>query len=168
MHKIYLLILCSTFSIPLQADEFQSPADFINEAFAGSPPKQKSLWISKQLKAEVAKILQHKVGFMRTRYWRKEQKSVWILNEIGKTKPITVGIVIENNAISLLKVLAFRESRGWEVKHSFFTDQFKQTALNKDHSLTQAVDGISGATLSVRALTKTAKLALLFNQKIQQ
>ncbi|MEO1898962.1 MAG: FMN-binding protein, partial [Methylococcales bacterium] len=65
-----------------------------------------------------------------------------------------------------LKVLAFRESRGWEVKHDFFTDQFKQNTLDSHLKLTQAIDGISGATLSVRALTKTARLALFFDSLV--
>jgi len=168
MHKIYLLFICAFFSINLLAEDYQSPETFINEAFSGSPPKPKSLWISKQLKVPVAKILQHNPSFMRTRYWQESNKTVWVLNETGKTQPITVGIIIEDNLITLLKVLAFRESRGWEVKHSFFTDQFKQTALDDAHKLTNPIDGISGATLSVRALTKTAKLALFFNQQVQK
>jgi hypothetical protein len=78
---------------------------------------------------------------MRTRYWRVGNKSVWVLNEIGKTQLITVGIIIENNAIQNLKVLEFKESRGWEVKHSFFTDQFKSISINSDHSLSKPIDG---------------------------
>jgi hypothetical protein len=64
--------------------------------------------------------------------------------------------------------LEFKESRGWEVKHSFFTDQFKSISINSDHSLSKPIDGISGATLSVRALKKTAMLALFFNQQINK
>ena len=150
-----------------QATEYQSKEEYINEVFAGNPPKPQSFWINKQLKPKVAEILQHSPGFLRTRYWKDEHKSVWILNEVGKTKPITVAIVIENKKITVLKVLAFRESRGWEVKHTFFTDQFKQVSLNEDLTLDTSIDGISGATLSVRALVKLAKLALFFDQQLQ-
>ena len=151
----------------VQATEYQSKETFVDEIFTGNPPKPKSFWITKQVKPTVSEILQHRPGFLRTRYWKDDQKSVWILNEVGKTKPITVGIVIENKKITLLKVLAFRESRGWEVKHTFFTDQYKEVALNEDLSLDNAIDGISGATLSVRALVKLAKLALFFDQQLQ-
>ena len=151
----------------VQATEYQSKETFVDEIFTGNPPKPKSFWINKQVKPTVSEILQHRPGFLRTRYWKDDQKSVWILNEVGKTKPITVGIVIENKKITLLKVLAFRESRGWEVKHTFFTDQFKEAALNEDLSLDNSIDGISGATLSVRALVKLAKLALFFDQQLQ-
>ncbi|WP_069472977.1 FMN-binding protein [Candidatus Marithrix sp. Canyon 246] len=73
---------------------------------------------------------------------------VWILEEIGKKKPITTGIVINKGRIERFKVLIFRETRGWEVCYPFFTNQFKGNSLNNFSH----IDGISGATLSVRAL----------------
>jgi len=167
MYKFYLLItLC--FSSSAFATQYQDPNDFVNEAYAGKPPTPQSFWITPALKKTVADILQHNAGFMRTRYWQVGNKSVWILNEIGKTQLITVGIIIENNAIQKLKVLEFKESRGWEVKHSFFTDQFKLISLDQNLSLSQPIDGISGATLSVRALKKVATLALFFNQQLSK
>lgn len=167
MYKFYFLIsLC--FSSPILAAQYQSPNDFVNKAFSGKPPTPQSLWVTPALKETVANILQHKPGFMRTRYWQADNKTVWILKEIGKTQLITVGIIIQDNKIQSIKVLDFKESRGWEVKHSFFTDQFKSITINPDLSLSQSIDGISGATLSVHALTKTAKLALFFNQQINQ
>jgi hypothetical protein len=164
----FFLFISLFFSNVVFASQYQSPSDFVSEAFSGKPPAAQSFWITPDLKEKVADILQHKAGFMRTRYWRVGNKSVWVLNEIGKTQLITVGIIIENNAIQNLKVLEFKESRGWEVKHSFFTDQFKSISINSDHSLSKPIDGISGATLSVRALKKTAMLALFFNQQINK
>ncbi len=162
---IFLFIYGLSFS--LLAAEYQSQSDFLQQAFVSTPPKPKILWIKKDLKKQVEKILQHKSSFMRVRYWYAEGKTVWVMNETGKIKPITVAITIKDKKITLLKVLAFRESRGWEVKHDFFTDQFKDNTLAKDSTLSQPIDGISGATLSVRALTKLAQLALLFDSKIQ-
>jgi hypothetical protein len=149
------------------ATEYQNKEDFLREAFSGTPPKPKVLWLRKEVLKATSSILKHKPNFLRTRYWKNNDQSVWIINEVGKIKPITVAVVIQDNKISLLKVLAFRESRGWEVKHDFFTDQFKQNSLNAELRLVQPIDGISGATLSVRALTKVAQLALFFNNHIQ-
>lgn len=162
---LFFLLLCSCFST--FATEYQSKEDFLLEAFSGTPPKPQILWLKKDLKKAAAQILQHKPGFLRIRYWKNIKQSVWIINEIGKTKPITVAIIIKNKKITRLKVLAFRESRGWEVKHAFFTDQFKQNSLTPNLSLSKPIDGISGATLSVRALTKTAQLALFFDSQIE-
>ena len=100
-------------------------------------------------------------------YWQAENatrsrtaKTAWVLEEIGKEKLITIGVVIEEQKIQAVRILKFRESRGWEVKLPSFTQQFKGSQLNDKNQLTQTVDGISGATLSVRAVTHIARLAL--------
>ena len=165
--KIVLLLLFINCAI-VHAETYQSKEDFLNNAFVGKIPEPQLLWISKEIKPNVEKILQHKAGFLRTRYWQDKTKTVWILDEIGKTKLITVAVIIEQQKIIKLKVLAFKESRGWEVKHEFFTQQFEKIGLNDDLRLTQPIDGISGATLSVRALTKMAQLALLFDKKVNE
>jgi hypothetical protein len=90
-----------------------------------------------------------------------------VLEEIGKTEPITTGIVVDQGAIARISVLIYRESRGWEVKYPFFTDQFKGATLTAMHELDRKIDGISGATLSVRALTRLARLALLLDAKVR-
>ncbi len=165
LKNILFFTLVSLFS-SLQAKEYQSTEDFLHQVFSGAPPKPKVLWLKKDIREKVSHILQHKPGFLRTRYWQTPEQSVWVINEVGKTKPITVAVVIKDNKIDVLKVLAFRESRGWEVKHDFFTDQFKQNTLTDKLRLAQPIDGISGATLSVKALTKIAQMALFFNRLI--
>ena len=109
----------------------------------------------------------HDLGALRVRYWTKNGKTVWVLNEIGKQHPITVGLVVKQNKLQRLKVLIFRESRGWEVRHPFFTEQFKQIGITSENKLERNIDGISGATLSVIALKKLARLALYFHQQVK-
>ena len=107
------------------------------------------------------------MGVLRLRYWMKAGRTVWILEEIGKERPITTGFVVENNEIKKVKILIFRESRGWEVRYPFFTDQFTGASLRGENlELDRAIDGISGATLSVSAVTRLARLALLFHQHV--
>ncbi len=146
---------------------YQKPDEFINQVFDNNPPKAKALWLNEELKKQIVAILDHKYKGLRVRYWQDDSKSAWILDEIGKEKPITTGIVISNGKIEHIKILVFRESRGWEVRHDFFTEQFKQAGLKQDHRLDQTIDNISGATLSVRAVKKLARIALLLDQQIQ-
>ena len=125
--------------------------------------KMETLWLTKEIKQTAENILGHPLNILRVRYWKHANRSVWILDEIGKIKPITTGVIIENANIHSLHILAFRESRGWEVKYPFFTDQFLNAALNKKSRLDKNIDGITGATLSVRAVTNVARLALYFH-----
>lgn len=143
---------------------YQQPADFVQQSFVDGAPQPSVLWLKDDLKEQIEQILQHDYQGRRIRYWKKGDRTAWVLEEIGKKKPITTGIVIDHDRIDKIKVLVFRETRGWEVKHSFFTNQFIDAELEKDNRLDRYIDGISGATLSVRALTKLARIALLLDQ----
>ena len=97
------------------------------------------------------------------RYWGGDKRTAWVLDEIGKDEPITAGIVVNDGAIEEMRVLAFRESRGWEVRYPFFTRQFHDARLG-GRDLTRTIDGITGATLSVRAMKRMARAALLLHE----
>ncbi len=100
-----LLIILGLFSLTFSSDAaaggvYQEPDDFINEVFDNNPPKAKALWLDKDLKKQIVNILDHKYKGLRVRYWRQEKKSAWVLDEIGKEKLITTGIVINNHQIA--------------------------------------------------------------------
>ena len=158
------LLLAPTAST-LAEDVDQEPEAFINEVFDGKPPAPAVLWITRELRAPITEILGHTPDALRVRYWGVRHRTAWVLEEIGKERPITVGLVVVNGRMDTVKVLAFRESRGWEVRYPFFTDQFKGTRLMGENELDHSIDGISGATLSVRALQKLARLALFLHNQ---
>lgn len=145
---------------------YQEPEAFIEAAFNGAAPEVKVFWPDAELKQSMADILGHPYQGLRIRYWISGERSAWILDEVGKDKPITTGVVINRNRIEAVRVLVFRESRGWEVRHRFFTKQFDDASLREDRQLDRHIDNISGATLSVNALTKVARLALHLHQQV--
>ncbi len=161
-----LVILLSLPPGVSQAAVYQDPADFVSEAFRGNPPAPKVLWLTPEMRQEVEAVLGHAPNGMRMRYWQEQAQTVWVLDEIGKELPITTGIIVNNGAIERVRVLVFRESRGWEVRHDFFTNQFKGAGMTKDGRLDRQIDGISGATLSVRAVEKLARVALLLDPRV--
>lgn len=144
---------------------YQEPEEFINEVFSGEPPAPSVLRLTAEQQKVIESVLDRQLGAGRVRYWQQAQKTVWILEEIGKERPITVGLVVNTGKLELIKVLIFRESRGSEVRYPFFTDQFKGATLQQDRTLDRPIDGVSGATLSTRALTKLAQLALYLHQQ---
>jgi hypothetical protein len=141
---------------------YQSPADFLGEYLPGC--RQEALWLSSDLKAEIERLVEHPWHGLRVRYCRQGDKTAWILDEIGKTEPITSGIVVSEGRVERVRVLIFRESRGAEVNRSAFTRQYESATLGEDHSLDRNIDGITGATLSVWALNRQVKLALLLDR----
>ena len=146
---------------------YQTNEDFISEVYSKESPKESSLLLTGQTRKDVEGILGHPYSSVRVIYWNKEGRSAWILEEIGKTEPITFGIVVKDNKIETIKVLAFRESRGWEVRYPAFTAQFKNAALNQESKLDKNIDGISGATLSFWAMTAIARLSLYLDERIK-
>jgi hypothetical protein len=129
-------------------------------------PEAKTLWVTGDVRAAVERMLDHKFASLRVRYWFDGMRSAWILDEIGKELPITIGVAVSDGAIDNVRVLEFRESRGWEVRYPFFTEQFSNVRLGADERLDRKIDGISGATLSVRAVTRIASIALLLHEQI--
>ena len=142
---------------------YQSNDAFLQEAFGGDEFQQKVIWQKRDVKEKVADILGHRYPGLRVRYWTDNQKTAWILDEIGKEYPITIGVLVQDGAVKKLKILAFRESRGDEVRLSFFTRQFQNISLDEQLQLSHSIDAISGATLSVHAVKNVSRLALYFD-----
>jgi uncharacterized protein with FMN-binding domain len=140
--------------------------DFLSQQFNKQIPKPKRLWIDLEKKSMIKSMFNPSQIKLSYRYWQDGTQTVWILDEIGKERNITTGIVIEDQAIKLVKVIVYRESRGGQVQNTRFTQQYyrkqAQSNLNKE------IDSISGATLSVNALNKQVKLALWLNQQINE
>lgn len=146
--------------------EYLTQEEFLRQAFSDNTPELQQHYLSKPDKAAAKEILGHRFKPFRVRYWAQAQRSAWVLEEIGKEKPITIGVVIEDNAIERVRILTFRESRGWEVRFPAFTRQFEAAKLDQKTELTKTINGITGATLSVTAVRSVARLALYLHQQI--
>ncbi len=146
-------------------DVYLEPEAFIQQSFEGIP-EQKVIWLTKDTKAAIKEILGRDYNGLRIRYWQLGDRTAWILEEIGKVKPITTGFLLEGDSILQMRVLIYRESHGWEVRYPFFTDQFEGLQLDAQNQLNKQIDGISGATLSVNALTRLSRLALYLHKEV--
>lgn len=153
-------------AVPVTAAQYMARDDFLDLAFRGAKPQLQTLWLTEERRQAAVAAVGLAPSGLRLRYWREGTRSAWILDEIGKDQPITIGVAIDRDRIDRVEVLAFRESRGWEIRYPFFTEQFVGLGLNGDGYLTGPVDGITGATLSVRAVDRAARLALWLNAQV--
>jgi len=136
-------------------------------------PQQESihwqtLWLKPEQRQAIEKILERSFNAPRIRYWGANGTTVWQFDEIGKEKPITLGVVVTAGKIARLEVMEYRETRGGEIRHPFFTRQFIDLTLaqnQRGYHLNGTIDGVTGATLSVRAVKKIATLALYCHQQ---
>jgi hypothetical protein len=165
--KLLLVILLSFFiTLNLFAKgTYKTEDTFLKEAFNGDIPKSQSIILKRELRDNIQNILGHPYSGLRIKYWRNDQTTAWVLEEVGKDELITFGFAINDKKIFKTDVLIFRETRGWEIKYPAFTQQFIGSKLIDDH-LSQNIDGVSGATLSVYAMKATARLALFLNDYV--
>jgi hypothetical protein len=158
------LLLMSTTGWSYTAAENAKIQAFLEETFQQAVPKPQRLWVKADIKPAVQKILEPGMPKLSYRYWQANGKTVWLLDELGKERDITTAVVIKNQQVHAVKVVVYRESRGGEVQVPWFTDQFKGARHDTDWQ--REVDGISGATLSVRALKKQTELALYLSRQL--
>lgn len=162
--RLIALILGLCAAAKALGEVYQAPEAFVAEVF-GALPAPRVLWLSRQMQAQASAILNHPPAALRQRYWSDGAKSLWILQEIGKEELITAGFVVSQGHIDHVRVLAYRESRGQEVRDASFLKQFSGAGLDQSDHLDRGIDGISGATLSVHAMERMARLALYFDRR---
>lgn len=146
-------------------DEKNTIKQFLSDQFDQKPPKPKRLWVKAELKSQIQKILSRPIKQLSYRYWQVENKTIWILDELGKERDITTAVILRDQQIEQVKVLVYRESRGGEVQVPWFTQQF--VGAQASEGWQKNIDSISGATLSVNAMKKQAELALFLQQWVK-
>ena len=151
----------------VSSEEYLGRDEFLGLAFGGEQPAMHTLWLTDETRAAARAAVGWAPAALRLRYWRSGARTAWILEDIGKDKPITIGIAVDAQRIDRVEVLAFRESRGWEIRYPFFTEQFSGLTLAADGYLSESIDGITGATLSVRATERVARLALWLDAQVR-
>lgn len=165
-----VFVFVSSVSAPNYAGELLPYKRFLEKAFSSDfDLKPKSFWVDKELKVALSDYFDYQFNTIRVRYWHHKNTTAWVLDEVAKETPITIGLVVKNSRLELVEVLEHREKKGASVKSSKFVQQFKsaQLLLNADNfELDKPIDGISGATLSVNAVKKAAKVALFLNARI--
>jgi len=158
----------------LSQDEFvHHVTQELNKNTLNTPVKfsKKALWLKSDLQKNIKLILNHPYPKIRLTYrWLKINKklvSIWFLDEIGKERPISFAIWVQDGQVQQMRVLAFRERRGGEIAMPAFEQQFKGIYLKDSGTFNKHIDGITGATLSVRAMKKIATLAIMLHQWLE-
>ena len=84
-----------------------------------------------------------------------------VADEIGKFHDITFVVGMSPQArVTRVEVLVYRESRGGEVRYRRFLRQFEGKSLRNPIRPNRDVINITGATLSVRAISRGVRKAL--------
>ncbi|MBI2500625.1 MAG: FMN-binding protein [Deltaproteobacteria bacterium] len=81
--------------------------------------------------------------------------------EVGKTEPITfLTALTPDGKVKEVEVLAYREPIGSEVRHKNFLKQYREKRPESPLIVGRDIQGITGATLSARAVSRGVRRAL--------
>jgi H+/Na+-translocating ferredoxin:NAD+ oxidoreductase subunit G len=167
-------ILISLLTLTAGAEEeeyveqmFLSKKQALKLAFPGvKKVKKKKVWLSDTQTAAIQRILGDQIEYKErrvTHYFGLNEAgnpigAMVIGNEIGRSYPITFMVVINpDGTVKDVEVMVYREPHGWEVRFESFMSQF----FGRDASDPfNNINNITGATLSVRSMTKGVRKAV--------
>ena len=133
-------------------------------AFPGADSvDQKKIWLTDDQRVAIGQIILEKIEDQRITYYagKKADKPMGYMvidHVIGKSFPMTFMVVLNlDGTVRNVEIMVYREPRGWEVKYKFFLIQFFGRNADSDF---RDINSITGATLSVRAMTKGVRKAV--------
>ncbi len=145
---------------------YATEEEVLEMAFPGAEFAKKTVKISDEDKARVESLTGGKYFKKRVTFHIATIKGELAgyaikVNEKGKKKNITFMVIIDGaGTVKSVDLLVFRESQGYEIENPRWRKQFEGKTLKDPLKPKRDIDNISGATLSVRAVTKGVKGAL--------
>lgn len=146
---------------------FNKTSDYVKSFFGGETPKKATVWVIGDLRDDINQVINGADNTpVRYRYWRKDSRTLWVLDSVARSMPITAGVVVENGKIEDISVLVYRESRGHEVQNRMHRVQYYGATITDNNTLDKPINGISGSTLSVNSMKRMARIALLLHNDV--
>ena len=166
-------LLLGLLTLAVGAEEEYVEQMFLNKkqalqlAFPGIKTfKKKKVWLSDTQRAAIQKILGDQIKYEErrvTHYFGLNEAgrpggAMVIGNEIGRSYLISFLVVINTDGtVKDVEVMVYREPHGWEVRFESFMSQFFGRGASDPFD---NINNITGATLSVRSMTKGVKKAV--------
>jgi Na+-translocating ferredoxin:NAD+ oxidoreductase RnfG subunit len=147
--------------------------DTLEMAFPGAEFEKKTVKLTPEERKEIETLtkrsfFKRRVEFYIARKQGRTQGYATVANEIGKTKFITFMVVLDpGGAVKSVDLLVFRESQGYEIENPRWRRQFTGKTIKDPLRVKRDIKNISGATLSVRAVTKGVKNILAVFQVVR-
>jgi len=133
----------------------------------------KEFIVSSNIKLDIENKVKQRFYRNKIYYWiiEKSGKFNYALldNTMGKTMPITFLVIFDDRMeIIHSSIIKYRESYGGEVSGKKWLAQFDGKKQNSIYKFGKEIDGITGATISIKSITKAInKLSLLLPYVIE-
>ncbi len=152
-------------------DVYLTKKEALAVAFPGAEQiKKEKKWLTDTQREAIGKILGEEYKKRRLTYYfglsddGQPIGALIIGNEIGRSYPITFMVLLNiDGTVKDVEIMVYREPHGWEVRFESFLSQFFGRGAG---NLFDDINSITGATLSVRSMTKGVKKAVAEYQVI--
>ena len=127
----------------------------------------KKISIPKKIKQQIQNQIKQKFYRDQIYYWVIKKNGVLnyalLDNVIGKTMPITFMVIFnEDQRVIHSSIIKYREGYGGEISGKRWLAQYKGMSKDSLYQFGKEIDGITGATISVKSFSKGInKLSLL-------
>ena len=174
MKIIFITLFISSFAI---TSEIKEASEKVIQNFYNDSIKivSKKFEIRKNVKKEIQNKTKQKFFRDQIYYWiiKKANENIGYAlldNSLGKSMPITYLVYFNlDQAIAHSSIIKYREGYGGEVKSKKWLAQFNGMKRDSLYKFPKDIAGISGATISVRNVTKGfTKLSLLLPYIIKE
>jgi hypothetical protein len=153
------LLFAAVLSLAGLSTSAESPERFA-ETVLGELPAAQKIRLSGEVKDGVQEACGGRYSGFYISYWQQDDQRGWALRARGKHGFVHAGVVTRQGRLVQIKVLSSKEQRGRGIETAQFLDQFNGAGLKTGTKLDRRIDGISGATYSVNAVKRMARVAL--------
>jgi len=146
-----------------------APEEAVKEAFAGAPAQKRTDYLDETQVAAITRLAGSAPSSRIVISYRatKDEKplgTAYLESHLVRTLPETILVVLDpQGRVGKVEILAFDEPDQYRTRERWL-DQFKGRTLDAELSLAKGIRGVTGATLSSRAITAAVRRVLATHQ----
>ena len=164
MMRIGMLMTVLFSVLNVQAGELITLKDYLKKELTSSPKMSKETFpLSAEQKKALSGIASNSQDVEFTFFYGKSaegklEKACTVVPETGKEGPMSIGVCFDPvGLVSSVTVLTSWEDRGLEINEDKWLKQFKGKKMSDGFQVGKDVDGVSGATISAKAVAEAVR-----------
>jgi Na+-translocating ferredoxin:NAD+ oxidoreductase RnfG subunit len=168
------LLLSVLMTVCAQAGKYPTADEAVRQLLSGATSFEREtiLLTPSQQKAGADAAAQNEIGGLVTRYVARTESGTagfaYLDKHLVRTLPQTLMVAVDaEGALVGMKVLAFREPTEYIARDGWM-EQFRGKTVEDEIRMKKNIDGITGATLTARAVTQCARRTLAIHQVLEQ
>lgn len=139
--------------------------DALALAFPSGAPERRTAFLTEEQAAAAERLARAKLGSRIWTYYVAGSTTAYFESHPVRTMDETVMVVLRDGKVAFVEVLAFSEPPDY-LASSRWLAQFGNRALDDELALRRGLRGITGATLTAEAVTRSVRRVLAVHEVI--